>query len=50
VELFLQLNGYEIDSDLEEAYRFLLDVASGKVSAADVDKWVAMNLTELKEG
>lgn len=50
VKLFLQLNGYEIDSDLGEAYRFLLDVASGKVSAADVDKWVAMNLTELKEG
>ena len=50
VKLFLRLNGYQIDSDPGEAYQFLLDVASGKVSAADVDKWVAMNLTELKEG
>jgi prophage maintenance system killer protein len=29
-----------------EAYQVLLDVASGKLSAGDVDKWVAMNLTE----
>jgi death-on-curing protein len=48
VKLFLQLNGSEIDSDPGEAYQFLLDVASGKISAAEVDKWVTINLTELK--
>lgn len=49
VRLFLRLNGYEIDPNPGEAYRFLIDVASGKISAADVDRWVAMNLTELQE-
>ena len=49
VKLFLRLNGYEIDSNPGETYQFLLDVASGKVSAGDVDSWVATNLTELKE-
>lgn len=49
VKLFLRLNGYEIDSTPGETYQFLLDVASGKVSAGDVDRWVAMNLTELDE-
>lgn len=47
VKLFLRLNGYEIHANPGEAYQFLLDVASGKVSASDVDRWVAMNLTEL---
>ncbi len=49
VKLFLRLNGYEIDANPGEVYQFLLDVASGKVSASDVDKWVTMNLTELNE-
>lgn len=49
VKLFLRLNGYELDSNPGETYRFLLDVASGNVSAAVVDKWLAMNLTELSE-
>ena len=49
VKLFLRLNGYEIDANPGDVYQFLLDVASGKVSASDVDKWVTMNLTELNE-
>ena len=49
VKLFLRLNGYQIDPDDTEVYQFLIDVASGKVSAADVEGWVAMNLTEIKE-
>jgi prophage maintenance system killer protein len=50
VKLFLQLNGYEIHSNPGEAYQFLLDVAAGKIPAADVNKWVTTNLTEFKEG
>jgi death-on-curing protein len=49
VKLFLRLNGYQIDSNPGKAYQFLVDVASDKVSAGDVDRWVAMNLTELNE-
>ena len=49
VKVFLRLNGYEIEARPRDAYRFLLDIAMGKVSAVGVDKWVAMNLTLLKE-
>jgi len=49
VKLFLRLNGYQIRSDSSEDYQFLIDVASARVSAADVERWVAMNLTELNE-
>ncbi len=49
VKLFLRLNGYQIDSNPSEDYQFLIDVASGRISAADVERWVAMNLTELTE-
>jgi death-on-curing protein len=49
VKLFLQLNGFEIDSTPGEAYHLLLDIASGKVSAADVDRWVAINLAEVNQ-
>ena len=49
-KLFLRLNGHEIDANPSEVYQFLLDVASGKVSASDVDRWVTINLTELNEG
>jgi death on curing protein len=49
VKLFLRLNGYQIGSDSSEDYQFLIDVASGRVSAADVERWVTMNLTELNE-
>jgi death-on-curing family protein len=48
VDLFLRLNGCEIRSNGPNAYQFLLDIASGRVSAADVDRWVAMNLTQSK--
>ena len=49
MKVFLRLNGYEIEARPRDAYRFLLDIAMGKVSAVGVDKWVAMNLTHLKE-
>jgi death-on-curing protein len=49
VKLFLRLNGYEIDSNRGEAYQFLLDVASGKLSPSDVERWLATNLTEVRE-
>jgi death-on-curing protein len=47
VRLFLRLNGYEIRGGQKGAYRFLIEVASGSVSAGEVDKWVASNLTEI---
>jgi death-on-curing protein len=49
VRLFLRLKGYEVGSRPEETYGFLLDVASGKVSAVDVESWMAINLTEIRQ-
>jgi prophage maintenance system killer protein len=42
--LFLRLNGYQISPDTEEAYEFLLAVASAKKSEADVESWIARHL------
>ena len=47
VRLFLRLNGCEIHASQKDTYRFLIEVASGNVSAREVDKWVAINLTEI---
>jgi len=50
VRLFLQANGYDIDASSKDEYQFLLDVASGKASATDVERWIAMNLAEVRGG
>ena len=44
--LFLRLNEFDLTSDPDKAFRFLLDVASGSVSVADVEGWIETNLTE----
>ncbi len=50
VRLFLQANGYNIDASPKREYDFLLDVASGKASATDVERWIATNLAEVRRG
>jgi len=50
VRLFLQANGHDIDASSKDEYQFLLDVASGKASATDVERWIAMNLAEARGG
>ncbi len=44
-KIFLQLNGYRLEPQVGEAYGFLLKIAEGKVSAKDVEEWIARNLT-----
>lgn len=48
-KLFLAANGYTIKEDPEEAYRFLLRVASNEVPENEVEVWVARHLTELQK-
>ena len=50
VRLFLQANGYDIVASSKDEYQFLLDVASGRASAADVERWIATNLAEASGG
>ncbi len=47
VKLFLTSNGCKITPGATEAYRFLLGVASGKVSENEVEDWIVRHLTEL---
>ena len=49
VRLFLRGNGFSLSAEVKESYRFLLEIASGKLSETDVESWVASHLTEQKE-
>ena len=44
MRLFLRSNGYRTSPDTEDAYEFLLSVASSKNSEADVENWIARHL------
>lgn len=46
VNLFLTLNGLELVPKTEAAYAFLIQVASGDASLADVESWIGTNITE----
>lgn len=48
-EAFLESNGHRITAKVAESYEFLIGVASGRVSEAEVEDWIARHLTELKE-
>ena len=49
VRLFLAANGYALAGRSNSQYALLLDIASGRVSAAEVESWLGRHLTELKE-
>ncbi|HKV37806.1 MAG TPA: type II toxin-antitoxin system death-on-curing family toxin [Blastocatellia bacterium] len=44
METFLVLNGYELDADVDEQERLILEVASGNASRARLVEWVRENL------
>ena len=48
VGAFLEANGYELVPESNEAYEFLLGVASGRVSETEVEGWVVRHLSELR--
>jgi len=43
---FIELNGFVFKPKTEAAYDFLLQIATGSASMADVEDWIEMNLTE----
>jgi len=49
VRLFLRSNGYSLSAEVKESYKFLVQIASGKVSETDVESWVATHLSESKD-
>ena len=44
MEAFLVLNGYELDAEVDEQERLILDVASGRASRAQLVAWVGQHL------
>jgi len=46
MEVFLVLNGFEIDASVEEQEQTILTVARGEMSRADLSKWIQNHLTQ----
>lgn len=48
MEIFLLLNGYEIDSPIDDQERTILQVASGNMSREEFTNWLANVIVEKK--
>jgi death-on-curing protein len=44
MEVFLLLNGHEIDASVDEQEKLIIDVASGKVSRIELSEWLREHL------
>jgi death-on-curing protein len=44
IEVFLLLNGHEIDASVDEQEHIIIDVASGKVSRIELGEWLREHL------
>ncbi|MBX3132430.1 MAG: type II toxin-antitoxin system death-on-curing family toxin [Parvibaculum sp.] len=45
LEVFLALNGYQLDASVGDAERTILDVASGAMDRSDLTGWIFTHLT-----
>lgn len=46
MEVFLILNGYELDASVDEQERIVLGVASGQTSRAELVEWLSHHIVE----
>ena len=46
MEVFLVLNGYEVDAPVDEQERVVLAVASGQMSRAELGEWLKSHIVE----
>ena len=44
MEVFLLLNGHEIDAPVDDQEKIIIDVASGKVSRIELSQWISKHL------
>jgi len=47
MDIFLQKNGWEITANEEEAYSMMISLASGKLSKAQLSKWLEEHSSKL---
>jgi len=48
MEVFLVLNGYEIEASIDEQEQVILSVASGQTDRAALSEWVKHHIVELR--
>lgn len=46
IEVFLVLNGYEIEASVDEQEQIILSVASGQMDRAAFSKWLRQHIVE----
>ena len=46
MEVFLALNGHEIDASVDDQETIIVDVASGKVSRIELSEWITKRIVE----
>jgi death-on-curing protein len=44
MEVFLLLNGHEIDASVDDQEKIIIDVASGKVSRIELSEWLSKHM------
>src|SRR5829696_4366570 len=49
MEVFLLLNGHEIDASVDEQETMIIDVASGKVSRIELSEWISKHMVVRNE-
>ena len=46
MEVFLLLNGHEIDATVDEPEETIINVASGKISRIELSEWLSKHIVE----
>ena len=44
MEIFLVLNGLEIDADVEDQERVMLDLATGRIERSELTDWLRQHI------
>lgn len=50
IEVFLVLNGCEMESFVDEQEKFIIAVASGRMSRSELGEWLAQNIIGTSSG
>ncbi len=48
MEVFLMLNGYEINASVDEQEQLVLDIASGTADRAQLNRWLAAHVVKTR--
>ena len=49
MEVFLILNGYEIEAGIDEQEQFILEVAAGLINREELKEWLGLHIVEWKQ-